>query len=56
MKPTEKKTNSKDYSTEKDFYIGESIDSADKNKVDPELVKERTQTLNDNPRDNSLDE
>lgn len=42
--------------TEKDYYIGEAINQADNNKVDPELVKERTATLNENPRDNSLDE
>lgn len=42
--------------TEKDYYIGEAINQADNNKVDPKLVKERTETLNENPRDNSLDE
>ncbi|MDE6809736.1 MAG: hypothetical protein K2J42_06580 [Muribaculaceae bacterium] len=54
MKTDEKKIT--DVNTEKDFYIGEAINQADNGKVDPELVKERTETLNDNPRDNSLDQ
>lgn len=31
-------------------YPGAAIDVADKDKVDPALVKERTATINDNPR------
>ena len=55
MKPTEKKAQS-EVDLDKDFYIGEAIDTADNDNVNPELVKERTKTLNDNPRDNSIDE
>ena len=55
MKPTEKKAKP-EVDLDKDFYIGEAIDAADNGKVTPELVKERTKTLNDNPRDNSIDE
>ncbi len=33
-----------------DEYPGATIDSADKEKVDPALVRERTCTLNNNPR------
>ena len=34
-------------------YIGEAIDIADNDKVTPELVKERTKTENNNPRDDN---
>ncbi len=34
-------------------YIGEAIDIADTEKVTPELVKERTKTENNNPRDDN---
>ncbi len=33
-----------------DTYPGVAVDAADKEKVDKELVKERTATLNNNPR------
>lgn len=33
-------------------YPGMAVDVADKEKVDPKMVKQRTKTLNDNPRDN----
>lgn len=35
-----------------DLYPGASIDKADREKVDPKLVKQETRILNDNPRDN----
>lgn len=34
------------------MYPGTGIDTADKEKVDPKLVKERTKTLDNNPRNN----
>lgn len=37
-------------------YPGAAIDRADDDKVDAELVKERTRTLNCNPRNNSTSE
>ncbi|MDE6468173.1 MAG: hypothetical protein K2L28_04665 [Muribaculaceae bacterium] len=37
-------------------YPGAAIDRADDKKVDSELVKERTRTLNCNPRNNSTSE
>lgn len=33
-------------------YPGMAVDVADKEKIDPKMVKQRTKTLNDNPRDN----
>lgn len=33
-------------------YPGMAVDVADKEKVGPKMVKQRTKTLNDNPRDN----
>lgn len=39
-----------------DIYSGASIDTADDNRTTKELVKERTATLNNNPRnDDDLD-
>lgn len=32
------------------MYSGVAVNQADGNKVDPELVRERTSTLNNNPR------
>lgn len=34
-------------------YPGAALDSADDEKVKERLVKERTKTLDDNPRDNN---
>ncbi len=39
-----------------DRYPGVAVDHDDHNDVDPKLVKERTRTLNNNPRNNKLDE
>lgn len=50
MKPKGKNTKSVKTAAE---YPGVSIDIADSEKVDSELVKERTHTLDNNPRDNS---
>ena len=33
-------------------YTGMAVDVADKEKVDPKMVKQRTKTLNDNPIEN----
>lgn len=33
-------------------YPGMAVDVADKEKVDPKMVKQRTKTLNDNPIEN----
>lgn len=38
------------------MYPGAETDKADFGKVDPKLVKEDIKDLNNNPRDNSLDE
>lgn len=38
------------------LYPGVAINQADDKEVDPKLVKERTRTLNNNPRNNKLDE
>ena len=38
------------------IYPGVDTDSADKGKVDPKLVKEEIKELNNNPRNNSLDQ
>lgn len=35
-------------------FPGVAIDCADDEKVDPRLIKERTKTLNNNPRDTDL--
>ncbi|MDE6306610.1 MAG: hypothetical protein K2L90_08495 [Muribaculaceae bacterium] len=35
-------------------YPGISVNCADDNAVDPKLVKERTKTLNNNPRNSDL--
>lgn len=35
-------------------YPGMSVNCADDNTVDPKLVKERTKTLNNNPRNSDL--
>lgn len=43
-----RKTVSKDQAAEE--YSGIAINKADGNKVTEKLVKERTETLNDNPR------
>ncbi|MBD5322761.1 MAG: hypothetical protein K2G27_00885 [Duncaniella sp.] len=37
-------------------YPGAGTDQADNGKVDPKLVKEDIKDLNNNPRNNSLDE
>lgn len=37
-----------------DRYAGASVDIADDETVDTALVKERTKTLNDNPRNTDL--
>lgn len=37
-----------------DIYPGASVNQADNKKVDKKLVKERTATLNNNPRNNDL--
>ncbi|MDE6311067.1 MAG: hypothetical protein K2L96_04535 [Muribaculaceae bacterium] len=50
--PCKKKTTAAEKLTEDvKKYPGVAIDSADENDVDRELVKERTKTLNNNPRD-----
>lgn len=36
-------------------YPGAEIDKADKDKVDSRLVKEETKDLNNNPRNNDID-
>lgn len=36
-------------------YPGAAVDTGDKDKVNPQLVKERTCTLNNNPRNNEID-
>ncbi|MDO5395221.1 MAG: hypothetical protein Q4F07_04575 [Bacteroidales bacterium] len=41
---------------ETDEYPGAEINVADNEKISPKLVKERTKSLNDNPRDNKLDQ
>lgn len=35
-------------------YRGVDINKADDNKVDPELVKQETKELNNNPRNNDM--
>lgn len=37
-------------------YRGVNVDKADDNKVDPKLVEQETCELNNNPRNNDLDE
>ncbi len=39
-----------------DVYAGVETNVADNGKVDPKMVKAETRELNDNPRDNNLDE
>lgn len=39
-----------------DLYPGAAIDAADDDKTNAALVKERTKTQNNNPRNNNLDE
>ncbi|MDE6415398.1 MAG: hypothetical protein K2K68_00010 [Duncaniella sp.] len=39
-----------------DEYRGVDVNVADNEKVNAELVKEETAALNNNPRDNNLDE
>lgn len=36
-------------------YPGVETDNADNDKVDPKLVKEETKELNNNPRNNDID-
>lgn len=35
-----------------EIYPGATVDNADKDTVDPKLVKQETKNLNNNPRDN----
>lgn len=37
-------------------YVGVDVDRADDNKVDPKMVEQETKELNNNPRNNNLDE
>lgn len=39
-----------------DRYAGVETNVADNEKVNPEMVNAETRELNDNPRDNNLDE
>lgn len=39
-----------------DRFPGAAIDYADSERVDPEMVKRDVKNLNDNPRNNKLDE
>ena len=44
------------YTKKDDKYYGVNIDIADHDKVSAAAVKQATHALNDNPRDNTLDE
>ena len=37
-----------------EIYPGATVDNADKDTVDPTLVKQETKILNNNPRDNDI--
>lgn len=50
------KMNNKAFEAEVDSLPGVAIDAADDCKDTKRLQKERTRTLDDNPRDNDLDE
>lgn len=53
MPCNKKKTTTEEYVKDVEKYPGAAIDSADKEEVDSALVKERTKTLNNNPRDDA---
>lgn len=38
-----------------DLYAGAAVDTADANKTTKEMVKERTATLNNNPRNKDIE-
>lgn len=50
-----KETTPKDEVRNVESYPGAAIDVADKEKTDEATVKERTHTLNNNPRNNDID-
>lgn len=45
-----KNNNANDLNTSAQTYSGVAIDKADDDKINPQLVKERTATINNNPR------
>ncbi len=49
-----KKSTQQDIDAATDKYPGMAVNESDDEKVDAKLVKERTRTLNNNPRNNDL--
>ncbi len=52
MKDLKDKKNIQNTDGEKDIHPGVDIDKADKEKTTPHLIKEWTEELNNNPRNN----